>query len=120
MSRVEHDWISILEGHFWLLHGEWIRNGVPQGQKPARRLAAAWSKDWETKGWAGGGMWLENFTSVFFFETWGDFPSGPMVKNLPSNAEDMGLIPAQGTKIPCAAEPLSPHITTEKPACCSC
>ena len=31
----------------------------------------------------------------------------PVVKNLPSNEEDMGLIPGQGTKIPHAAEQLS-------------
>ena len=29
-----------------------------------------------------------------------DFPSGPVVKNLPSNAGDAGLIPGRGTKIP--------------------
>ena len=29
-----------------------------------------------------------------------DFPGGPMVKNLPCNAGDAGLIPGQGTKIP--------------------
>ena len=29
-----------------------------------------------------------------------DFPGGPVVKNLPSNGEDMGLIPGQWTKIP--------------------
>ena len=28
-----------------------------------------------------------------------DFPGDPVVKNLPSNAEDAGLIPDQGTKI---------------------
>ena len=30
----------------------------------------------------------------------GDFPGAPVVKNSPSNAEDMGLIPGRGTKIP--------------------
>ena len=30
----------------------------------------------------------------------GDFPGGPVVKNLPYNAGDAGLIPGQGTKIP--------------------
>ena len=30
----------------------------------------------------------------------GDFPGGPVIKNLPSNAGDMGLIPGQRTKIP--------------------
>ena len=32
----------------------------------------------------------------------GDLPSGPVVKNPRSNAEDMSLIPGQGTKIPYA------------------
>ena len=35
------------------------------------------------------------------------FPGGPVVKNPPCNAGDMGLIPGQGTKIPHAAEQLS-------------
>ena len=29
-----------------------------------------------------------------------DFPGGPGVKTLPSNAEGVGLIPGQGTEIP--------------------
>ena len=38
-----------------------------------------------------------------------------MVKNLPANAEDMGLIPGPGTKIPHPAEQPSPWArTTEK------
>ena len=31
-----------------------------------------------------------------------DFPGGPVVKNLPSNTGEVGSIPDQGTKIPCA------------------
>ena len=47
----------------------------------------------------------------------GDFPGGPVVKNPPSNAGDVGLIPGQGTKIPYAmGQLLSPGATTE-PAC---
>ena len=42
----------------------------------------------------------------------GDFPGGPMVKNLPSNAKDMGSIPGQGTKILHTAWQISPHATT--------
>ena len=38
----------------------------------------------------------------------GDFPGGPMVKNLPSNAKDMGSIPGQGTKILHTAWQISP------------
>ena len=30
----------------------------------------------------------------------GDFPSGPIVENLPCSAGDEGLIPGQGIKIP--------------------
>ena len=39
-----------------------------------------------------------------------DFPGGPVVKNPLCNAEDVGLIPGQGTKIPhvgVAAKPTS-------------
>ena len=53
-----------------------------------------------------------------------DFPAGPVVKNLPSSAGDVGSIPGRGTKIPHAAEPLSPPATTtelarltREPAC---
>ena len=41
----------------------------------------------------------------------GDFPGGPRVKNLPSNAKDANLIPGWGTKILHAA---SPHATTRE------
>ena len=41
-----------------------------------------------------------------------------MVKNLPSNGGDAGLIPGQGTKIPHAVEPLSlPAAITEPEHC---
>ena len=46
-----------------------------------------------------------------YIHTW-DFPGGPVVKNPPSNAGDMGSIPGQGTKIPHATGQLSPHATT--------
>ena len=35
----------------------------------------------------------------------GDFPGGPVVKPLPSNAGGMGSIPGQGAKIPYASRP---------------
>ena len=38
-----------------------------------------------------------------------------MVKNLPSNAGDVGSIPAQGTKIPHATGQLSLHALTTEP-----
>ena len=42
----------------------------------------------------------------------GDFPGGPVVKNLPSNAGDAGLITGWGTRFPHAARQLSPCATT--------
>ena len=45
----------------------------------------------------------------------GDFPSGPVFENLPSNARDLSLIPSWGTKIPHATEQLGPHTTTKEP-----
>ena len=44
-------------------------------------------------------------------EDW-DFPGGPVVKNLLSNAADVGSSPSQGTKIPYAAGQRSPCATT--------
>ena len=38
-----------------------------------------------------------------------DFPGGPVVKNLPTNAGDAGSIPGQRIKIPHATRQLSPH-----------
>ena len=43
---------------------------------------------------------------------YGDFPGGPVVKNLPCNARDVGSTPDEGTKIPHAVEQISLHATT--------
>ena len=48
---------------------------------------------------------------MLFKEDARDFPGGPVVKNLPSNAGDAGLIPGQGTKIPQAVEQLILYTT---------
>ena len=45
-----------------------------------------------------------------------DFPGGPVIKNPPSNAVDLGSIPGQGTKIPHASGQVSLHAATTKPA----
>ena len=42
------------------------------------------------------------------------FPGGPVVKNLPCNAKDVGSIPGRGTKIPHTKGELSPCTTTTK------
>ena len=44
----------------------------------------------------------------------GDFPGGPVVKNLLCNAGVSGLIFSQEAKIPHAAELLRPHATTRE------
>ena len=46
-----------------------------------------------------------------------DFPGGPVVKNPPSNAGDVGSIPGRGTKIPHAMGQLSLLAATTEPAC---
>ena len=46
-----------------------------------------------------------------------DFLGGPVVKNLPSNAGDVGSIPGWGTKIPHAKRQLSLSATTIELAC---
>ena len=40
-------------------------------------------------------------------------PSGPVVKNTPCNAEDVGLIPGPGTKIPHSAKQLSLQLESD-------
>ena len=47
-------------------------------------------------------------------------PGSPVVKNLPCNSGDVGLIPGQGTKIPHAMDQLSPHATTSEPVWYNC
>ena len=46
-----------------------------------------------------------------------DFPGGPVVKNPPSDAGDEVRSLDRGTKIPHAAEQLSPRASRRKPAC---
>ena len=42
-----------------------------------------------------------------YMEEWRELPGGPVVKNLPSSAGDVGSIPDQGTKIPHAVGQLN-------------
>ena len=44
-----------------------------------------------------------------------NFPGGPEVKNPPSNAGDVALIPSRGTKIPHASQQLSLSAATTEP-----
>ena len=47
----------------------------------------------------------------------GDFPGGPVVENLPSNAGDAGSIPAGEMKIPHALRQFRPHTATGQSLC---
>ena len=47
-----------------------------------------------------------------------DFPSGPVVKNMPENAADTDSIPGPRAKIPYAVGQLNPHATTTEPIHC--
>ena len=49
----------------------------------------------------------------------GDFPGGPVVKNLPANAGDVGWIPEWGTKIPQASEERSLSAIIREPSSCN-
>ena len=49
----------------------------------------------------------------------GDFPGGPVVKNLPYNAGDVGSIPGQGMKILHVLGQLSLRATTTELTCLS-
>ena len=44
-----------------------------------------------------------------------NFPSGPVIKNPPSNTGDTGSIPGQGTKIPFIVGQLGLHATITEP-----
>ena len=57
-------------------------------------------------------FFLDAHKIVHLKNWWWDFPGGPLVKNLPSNAGEVGSIPGWGTKIPYAAGELSLHTTT--------
>jgi len=48
----------------------------------------------------------------------GDLPAAPVVKNMPSNAGDVGSIPGRGTKIPHSPGQLNPMPQLEKPMDC--
>ena len=55
---------------------------------------------------------------LFSSKASGDFCCGPVIKNPPSNAGDMGSIPGRGTQIPRAIV-TKPTQQLEKPACLS-
>ena len=47
----------------------------------------------------------------------GDFPAGPVVKNLPCNVRGMGSIRVQGATIPHGSEQLSLRAVIRDPTC---
>ena len=64
------------------------------------------------------GKWNNEKHSVN--QKWGrkrDYPDSPLVRTSPSNAEGVGLIPGQGTKIPHASGPKNQNIKQKQ--CCN-
>ena len=49
----------------------------------------------------------------------GVFPGGLVVKNLPCSTADVGSTPGQRTRVPHAAEQLSPSTTATESMCCT-
>ena len=65
------------------------------------------------------GTFVRMIKRYFFlktFDCW-DFRCGPVVKNPPCNAGDVGLIPGWGTMIPHTIEQLNLWTTTREPVC---
>ena len=62
-------------------------------------------------------MHFKNGFSYIKIKCLWDFPGAPVVKTPPSSAGDVGSIPGWGTKIPHAAQQLSPRASTRQPAC---
>ena len=73
-----------------------------------------------TKAMVPAGMWRAPtvphqllFKTFLKYKTNGDFPGGPVVKTLPSNAGGTGSIPVWGAKIPHAFWPRNQNIKTK-------
>lgn len=60
---------------------------------------------------------LQALLNVDLLKLSGDFPGGPVVKNLPSIRGDEGLILGLESDIPHDVEQLGPCATTREPAC---
>ena len=63
-------------------------------------------------------LWVR-LSSYFQMKISGDFPGGLVVRNPLSNAGSVGSIPGWGTRIPHAAEQLSPQTATTEPMHCN-
>ena len=97
---------------YWLIHSlknkQWlIHNGqnICVGDKPAVPMKSTFHS-------AVCCFYIK--LSSFKKEEWRGFPGGPLVRNLPANAGDTGLVPGQGTEIAHVMGQLSPCITTHE------
>ena len=102
-KRVTED--KMVRWHHWF-------NGHKLGQTPGDgEGGGAWcaAVHGVANSWTRPGDWITTVTPAVS-ETLEDFPGGPVVRNLPRNEGDLGLISGWGTKIPYATEQLlSPH-----------
>ena len=103
---------------FWLAVSEAAKRSK-EGQLEPPLLSATWGSSrtiwrgiWDSE-WVTGAC-LEKVECEQKLRKWG-LPGGPVVKNLPCNAEDVGSIPGWRTKILHATVQLTPGTTTAEP-----
>ena len=138
---LKEDVIASCRGLAFYLHttradDSWLHSFLAVFNKRAKAWPSLENRVIPDKGTAGGfpckGLLLSYFMSHRSFKlslinkthSWftkpfknllGDFPGGPVVKNLPSNTGDTGSIPGLGIKIPHAKGQLSLCVTTREP-----
>ena len=90
---------------FWI---QFLRLGSPWGGKVGKRLLVKGTAGSSARKTFGQSLMSQ---SLFFIHKI-VIPAGPVVRNPPCNAGDMGLILGQGPLIQQAVERISPHSTT--------
>lgn len=99
-------------GHFLRRSHKWV-----EGLGPDIPHGDFCSRDWH--GYTLPPATLERRSRAHEEVQFKDFPGGPVVRNMPCNAGDVGWITGRGTKTPHAEKQLSLHATRE-PVCADC
>ena len=97
----------------------WDIDGGREGRKEGRKEGKKEGREGGRKIWLKWKEFIEDQVGDNRKSTPRDFPRGSVVKNLPSNVGDTGLIPGRGTKILHASGQLSPRATTPEHMGCN-